>query len=181
MIKSKLRNKLLKLRKNNSKYSSNINSRKIYYYLKKKNYNLKIIGGYYPTNYEIDDLIILNYFSKKGCTISLPKIKKKNQMEFFKWNKKDPLLINKYGIPETDNTNIVYPDILFVPLVAFDNNLNRLGYGGGFYDRYINKIMKIKKTIKIGVGFSFQKLDKIPINKYDKKLDIIITEKDIYK
>ena len=78
MIKSKLRNKVLKLRKSNSKKSININPSNIYSYLKKKKYNLKIIGGYYPTNYEIDDIEILNYFLKKGSIISLPKIKKKN-------------------------------------------------------------------------------------------------------
>jgi len=76
VIKSNLRHKVLKIRKNNSKKSININPSNIYSYLKKKNYNLKIIGGYYPTNYEIDDLEILNYFFDKGSTISLPKIKK---------------------------------------------------------------------------------------------------------
>tara|TARA_B100001057_G_scaffold986_1_gene985 strand:- start:390 stop:929 length:540 start_codon:yes stop_codon:yes gene_type:complete len=178
VIKSKLRNKILKLRKN-SKKSVNISPARIYSYLKKKNYNLKIIGGYYPTNYEIDDLEILNYFFKKGSMISLPKIRKKSQMEFFKWNENDPLLINKYGIPEPDVSNKVYPDILIVPLVAFDEELNRLGYGGGFYDRYIQKISKIKKIVKVGLAFSFQKIKKIPTNKYDKKLDLIITEKDV--
>ena len=78
MIKSKLRYKVLKLRKSKSKKSININPGNIYSFLKKKNYNLKIIGGYYPVNYEINDLEILNYFSKKGSIISLPKIKKKN-------------------------------------------------------------------------------------------------------
>ena len=179
MIKSNLRHKVLKIRKNNSKKSININPSNIYSYLKKKNYNLKIIGGYYPANYEIDDLEILNYFFKKGSTISLPKIKNKSRMEFYKWYKNNPLLINKYGIPEPETTNRVYPDILFVPLVAFDKELNRLGYGGGFYDRYIQKISKIKKIVKVGLAFSFQKLKTIPINKHDKKLDIIITEKDI--
>ena len=178
MIKSKLRDKVLKLRKSKSKKTTNINPNNIYSYLKKKNYNLKIIGGYYPTNYEIDDLEILNYFSKKGSAISLPKIKEKSQMEFYKWYKNDPLLINKFGIPEPETTIKVYPDILFVPLVAFDKKLNRLGYGGGFYDRYIQKISKIKKILKVGLAFSFQKLKTIPTNKHDKKLDIIITEQD---
>jgi len=179
VIKLKLRDKVLKLRKNRSKKSININPINIYSYLKKKNCNLKIIGGYYPSNYEIDDLEILNYFFKRGSTISLPKIKKKSQMEFYKWYKNDPLLINKYGIPEPKTTNRVYPDILFVPMVAFDKELNRLGYGGGFYDRYIQKISKIKKVVKVGLAFSFQKLKTIPVNKHDKKLDIIITEKEI--
>jgi 5-formyltetrahydrofolate cyclo-ligase len=70
---------------------------------------------------------------------------------------------------------------LLVPLVAFDNRLNRLGYGGGFYDRYIEKIEKIKKVIKIGLAFSFQKISSVPINQFDKKLDFIITEKEILK
>ena len=179
MIKSKLRDKILKVRKNNSKKSININPSDIYSYLNKNNYGLKIVGGYFPTNHEIDDLEILNYFFKKGSTISLPKIKKKSQMEFYRWYKNDPLLINKYGIPEPATTKRVYPDILFVPLVAFDKELNRLGYGGGFYDRYIQKISKIKKIVKVGLAFSFQKLKTIPTNKHDKKLDIIITEKDI--
>ena len=179
MIKSKLRDKVLKVRKSNSKKSININPSNIYSYLKKKNYNLKIIGGYYPTNYEIDDLEILNYFFKRGSTISLPKIRKKSQMEFYKWHKNDPLLINKYGIPEPKTINRVYPDILFVPLVAFDKELNRLGYGGGYYDRYIEKLDKIKKVIKIGLAFTFQKISSIPINQYDKKLNFIVTEKEI--
>jgi len=179
VTKSKLRDKVLKLRKNNSKKKINLSPSNIYLYLKKKNYNLKIIGGYYPINYEIDDLEILNFFFKKGSTISLPKIKKKSQMNFYKWCENEPLLINKYGIPEPVSINKVYPDILFVPLVAFDKELNRIGYGGGFYDRYIQKMSKIKKIVKVGLAFSFQKLKTIPVNKYDKKLDIIITEKDI--
>tara|TARA_B100000989_G_scaffold32821_1_gene20937 strand:+ start:412 stop:954 length:543 start_codon:yes stop_codon:yes gene_type:complete len=179
VIKSKLRNKILNIRKKNSKRLVNLNPSKIYSYLKKKNFNLKIIGGYYPSNGEIDDLEILNYFCKKGSTISLPKIKKKSQMEFYEWYKNDLLLINKYGIPEPMFTNKVYPDILFVPLVAFDEELNRLGYGGGFYDRYIQKISKIKTLVKVGLAFSFQKLKNIPTNNHDKKLDIIITEEDI--
>lgn len=81
MIKSKLRDKVLKLRKSKSKKSINISPSNIYSYLKKKNYNLKIVGGYYPSNYEINDLKILNYFFKRGSSISLPKIKKK-----IKWN-----------------------------------------------------------------------------------------------
>ncbi len=102
-------------------------------------------------------------------------------MNFYRWSNDDPLKINKFGIPEPVSSKIFFPDILLVPLVAYDSNLNRLGYGGGFYDRYIEKIEKIKKIIKIGLAFSFQKIDSIPIDKYDKKLDFIITEKEILK
>ena len=102
-------------------------------------------------------------------------------MNFYKWSKRDPLKINKFGIPEPVSIKIIYPDILLVPLVAYDSNLNRLGYGGGFYDRYIEKIEKIKKITKIGLAFSFQKISSIPINQYDKRLDFIVTEKEILR
>ena len=98
-------------------------------------------------------------------------------MNFYSWSFKDPLQVNKYGIPEPISNKIVYPDILLIPLVAFDKNLNRLGYGGGFYDRYIAKLKKNKKVFKIGFAYSFQKVKKIPISKFDIKLDLIITEK----
>ena len=68
-------------------------------------------------------------------------------MNFYHWSLKDPLIVNEYGIPEPIKKKIVYPNILLVPLVAFDKNLNRIGYGGGFYDRYIKKISKIKKFL----------------------------------
>ena len=144
-------------------------------------FNNKNIGGYYPSNYEIDDLDILDYLEKKNFKVSLPVIKKENQMNFYKWSKRDPLKINKFGIPEPVSTQIIYPDILLVPLVAYDCNLNRLGYGGGFYDRYIEKIEKIKKVTKIGLAFSFQNISSIPINQYDKRLDFIVTEKEILR
>ena len=97
-------------------------------------------------------------------------------MEFFNWTKNDPLKINKYGIPEPVSSKLYYPDILLVPLVAFDKYKFRLGYGGGYYDRYIQKIKKIKKILIIGMAFSFQEVKVLPINKYDKKLDFIFTE-----
>ena len=90
---------------------------------------------------------------------------------------KDPLAVNKFGIPEPISKMVKYPDVLLVPLVAFDNDYNRVGYGGGFYDRYIKKIRKRKKVITIGFAYTFQKVNKIPINKYDIKLDFIITNK----
>ena len=102
-------------------------------------------------------------------------------MNFFQWSFKEPLKINKYGIPETISKKKVNPGILLVPLVAFDNQLNRLGYGGGYYDRYISKFQDNDNMIKIGIGFSFQKVKSLPINKYDKKLNFIITEKDFIK
>ena len=181
MNKFKIRNKILKLRKYKFDIKIKISPDKFFSFLKEKKYNFKNLGGYYPINYEIDDMYILELCEKKNYNISLPVIQKNNQIDFFKWSINDPLRINKYGIPEPILSKILYPDILLVPLVSYDNGLNRLGYGGGFYDRYIEKIEKIKKIIKIGVAFSCQKIKSVPTSKHDKKLDFIITEKEILK
>ena len=181
MNKSQIRNKIIKIRKKKFDKSLQINLGKFVSFLKIDKLNLKNIGGYYPSNYEIDDLAILDLLEKKNFKVSLPIIKKDSQMNFYSWSRNDPLKINKFGIPEPVSSKIFYPDILLVPLVAYDSSLNRLGYGGGYYDRYIEKIEKIKKVTKIGLAFSFQRISSIPINQYDKKLDFIVTEKEILR
>ena len=100
-------------------------------------------------------------------------------MNFYKWNIDDPLIINQYGIPEPISKNLIYPDVILIPMVAFDKNLNRLGYGGGYYDRLIDKLTKKKKILKIGLALTAQKIKKVPVTKHDEKLDYIITEKYI--
>jgi 5-formyltetrahydrofolate cyclo-ligase len=180
VLKSKLRKKIIKIRKNNKKRTQ-INFNQIIKILKKEKINKKIIGGYYPVNFEVDDLALLRKFETNRFTISLPVIKKNFQMDFCKWSFSESLKINKYGIPEPDTKNIVYPDIILIPLVAFDENLNRLGYGGGYYDRLIIKLSKKKKILKIGLALSIQKIDKVPTNVYDQKLDYVVTNKYIVK
>ena len=181
MIKSQIRNKIIKIRKKKFDKNLRIDLDKFISFLKINKLNDKNIGGYYPSNYEIDDLELLVLFKKKNFKVSLPIIKKNNQMNFYNWSRNDLLKINKFGIPEPLASKIIYPDILLVPLVAYDSHLNRLGYGGGYYDRYFEKLEKIKKVIKIGLAFSFQKISSIPINQYDKRLDFIVTEKKILK
>ncbi len=177
MNKSEIRKKILKIRKQKSSKSLNINFEYLSKFLKKNKNIGKVIGGYYPYNYEFDTIKILELFEKLKYQISLPKIKKNSQMDFFCWSVKDPLSINKYGIPEPTSKKVVIPSILLVPLVAFDKDFNRIGYGGGFYDRYIKKIKRDKKIITIGLAYSFQKVKKIQTNQYDIKLDFILTEK----
>ena len=98
MSKSKLRSKILNLRKKNSNKKLSLNPARIYRFLKKNKINFKNVGGYYPCNYEIDDLGMLNFFKKKRANISLPVIRENNQMDFFEWTNQDPLKFNKYGI-----------------------------------------------------------------------------------
>jgi 5-formyltetrahydrofolate cyclo-ligase len=181
VLKSKLRKKILRAREKFNTKNIQIDFNQIIKILKKEKISKKIIGGYYPVNFEIDDLVLLRKFKNNKFNISLPVIKKDFQMDFYTWSFSEPLKINKYGIPEPEAKNIVYPDVLLIPLVAFDKNLNRLGYGGGYYDRIIKKLSKKKNIIKIGLALSVQKIDKVPINAYDQKLDYIITNKNIIK
>ncbi len=180
--KDQLRKKFLKLRKKNYFEVSKSTFDQLSNYIKKKHKDKKkiLIGLYYPSNYEINVLKIYYNLKKLKANLLLPKIEGENILKFFKWDNKDVVIVNKYGIPEPVNTRKNYiPDIIFVPLVAFDQNLNRLGYGKGFYDRYLNNLIKLNKrdVEAIGVAFSFQKCKKIPISKFDFKLNNIFTEK----
>ncbi len=179
MNKSFLRSKSINTRKIKNKNDIKINSSKVMKILKKFNYKKKIIGGYYPINYEMNILHILKDLENQSIKISLPITRQNNGMDFYKWSSTDILILNNFGIPEPQKNEKVIPDILLIPLVSFDKNLFRIGYGGGFYDRYIEKISKIKEVLKIGIAHSCQKVNKIPFDKYDKKLDVIITEKFI--
>ena len=175
MSKSTIRKKILKIRGRKKNQNINFSFLKIFKIIKKN--NLKTIGGYYPVNFEVDTLNFLNELEKKGYKISLPVINENKQMDFYLWTFRDLLKLNKFGIPEPERTKKIIPELILVPIVAFDKKLFRIGYGGGYYDRYIEKYLIKKNILKVGVAYSFQKINKILINKFDKKLDIIITEK----
>ena len=104
-------------------------------------------------------------------------------MNFVEWKYLDPLKVNNFGMLEPCLAKKpLVPDFMLVPLLAFDKNNNRLGYGKGFYDRFLNKFLRIKKYITtIGVAFSFQKYNKLPVSNLDIKLNYILTEKGIKK
>ena len=141
----------------------------------------KKIGLYYPIGSEVSTIDIISHLRKKKYIISLPVLEKKSKMSFYEWKEKSPLKINNFGIPEPARFKKITPSTLIIPMVAFDTKLNRLGYGGGFYDRFINKLEKNKKILKIGLALSCQKINKVPTNKFDKKMNYIITENKVYK
>ena len=176
--------------------------RKKYYYLRKKKYyaiskefffplisliksnlnkkNLNI-GLYYPSNFEIDVLKILEYNFINKANILLPVVESNNQMNFFSWGKNKVLLVNKFGMLEPVKIQSKIPNLIIVPILVFDSYKNRLGYGKGFYDRYLSKYLKkFKNILTVGVAFSFQKYHKLPNDKNDVKLNYILTEKGIF-
>jgi 5-formyltetrahydrofolate cyclo-ligase len=171
------------------KYSFSLRKKK-YFNLKEKDfssllseierYKNNIVGSYYSINFELDLKILNTLLFKKGLLLSLPFIHEDNKlMEFKEWNSNDVLKLNKYGIPQTFiNSKTLVPDIFLVPLLAFDKYGNRLGYGSGYYDKYFNMLNKTKKRFRtIGIGFSFQKKDKLKVLKTDFCMDAVFTEK----
>ena len=150
----------------------------------KKKYNGKIISlsSYYPASFEVNSLKLFENNVINKLKILLPVITKNKVMHFYEWGKNNILQINQFGMlePAILSRHII-PDIMLVPLLAYDTQNNRLGYGGGFYDRYLNKYLKIHNNIlTIGIAFSFQKYHKIPVFNNDVKLNYILTEKGIF-
>jgi len=180
--KSYLRNRFLLKRKKKYPNHKKFNFTLIFKLIRKHFKNKKIIiGGYYPSYYEVN---LLNFFeeaSKKNYKIVLPIVTSSTLMNFKLWVPKEPLYVSKFGILEPKNTRKDFiPDLIIVPLVAFDSQLNRIGYGKGYYDRKLKKIKKIKKNaVCLGAAYSFQKCKDIPTNKHDFKLDYIFTERGI--
>ena len=150
----------------------------------KKKYKKKhvILSSYYPSSFEVNTLRLFETELINKLEIFLPVVNENKTMHFYKWKKNDVLKINQFGMlePALLSDHIV-PDIMLVPLLAYDNQNNRLGYGGGFYDRYLNKYLKTYNNIlTIGIAFSFQKHHKIPVINNDVKLNHILTEKGIF-
>tara|TARA_B100002051_G_C16729825_1_gene637595 strand:+ start:692 stop:1240 length:549 start_codon:yes stop_codon:yes gene_type:complete len=181
LSKEKVRKKILLLRKKKYFLVSEAFFKPLVSLIKKK--RKKSISLYYPSNYEVDTIKLFGILrSKTKLTTSLPIISSQGYMRFSKWGLSEPLKVNSYGFLEpTENMKIVNPDLIVVPLVAFDKFHNRLGYGKGYYDRFLGKYLKKNKnTLTIGIAFSFQKYKKIPTSKFDIKLDYILTEKGIF-
>ena len=145
--KTYLRKKFLLHRKKKYLKADKFNFNLIFKLIKKHFHKKRIIiAGYYPSNYEVDVLNFLEKASKKRFRIVLPIIKSSNKMSFKSWIFKEPLYVNKFGILEPKNSKKeIIPDLIMIPLVAFDNKLNRIGYGKGYYDRSLQKISKYKK------------------------------------
>ena len=179
--KSLLRLKFIKKRK--KLYSKEIffSFNKIFSLIKKNFPKKKLsIAGYHPSNFEVNILNFLYQANKKNFKVGLPVIKKDYKMVFKYWIPNEPLYVNKYGILEPKKQNITFkPDIILVPLTAFDRNLNRIGYGKGYYDRALQQLSVNKKILTIGIAFSFQECSFIPKNRHDYNLDCILTNRNL--
>ncbi len=110
----------------------------------------------------------------------MPFIKKNNHHLLFKsWKKGQKVFKDKFKIPTPLYGRFITPNVMLVPLLAFDKNKNRLGYGGGFYDRTISNLENKKSFETIGIAFNEQEIESLPLMNFDKTLNKIITPKGI--
>ena len=146
------------------------------------NINSDYVGSYVDYNFELSTNSLNKYLIENNINICLPKINSQSkEINFFKFSTGTKLIKNKYNILEPEVTNeIIFPKLVLVPLLAFNESGFRLGYGGGFYDKYFSS-QEEKEIIKVGLGFSFQNVYEIPIEGHDQKLDWILTESYLYK
>ncbi len=144
--------------------------------IKKK--NIKNIAIYYPSNHEVSTIKLFKVLNNsKGFSTLLPSLSN-GTMKFVKWNLFDPLKVNNFGFLDPVSRTVIHrPDLIIVPLLAYDKFKNRLGYGKGYYDKFLRKN---KNILTIGLAFSFQKFNKIKASKFDVKLNYILTEKGIF-
>ena len=140
------------------------------------------VGMYYPIKSEISSLKLIEICKNLSIIICLPVIcKNTNELIFSKFDNEMNITKNEYGIIEPNKIRQIIPDIIFVPMVGFDKTLNRLGDGKGSYDRTISKLRKFKKIFVIGLAYDNQMVRNIPTENHDEKMDIILTDKNIYR
>ncbi len=149
-------------------------------------YNATKIALYLPFNNELSPLPLIDALFAQGKQVYLPVIHpfSKGNLLFLEYKKcKKPLKYNRFGILEPClNVKNILPlsqlEIMFVPLVACDKQGNRLGMGGGFYDRTLSQ--SSSNLVSVGLAYSFQNLAKLPVESWDMPLDHILLGKDSY-
>jgi len=140
-----------------------------------------VVASYAPIHDEIDPAMLEDALRERGHKIALPIIiGEKKSLIFRLYEKGDRILTNPWGIPEpASSAKGVEPDVLLIPVLAFDAARNRLGYGGGYYDRTIKTLREKKSLLALGLAYAYQEVDEIPIGINDVPLDKIVTELDV--
>jgi 5-formyltetrahydrofolate cyclo-ligase len=142
----------------------------------------KIVSAFFPYKSEIDTRPLLGKLAGEGWTTCLPIVVALGEpLIFRRWFPGEPTVPGVWDIPRpVDDAQLVEPDVLLVPLMAFDRRGYRLGYGGGFYDRTLEVLRAKKSIIAIGVAYSAQEVDSVPHGSHDQPLDFVMTEKGVF-
>ncbi|MEJ2310092.1 MAG: 5-formyltetrahydrofolate cyclo-ligase [Gammaproteobacteria bacterium] len=144
------------------------------------------IGVYLSVKGELDTAPVIKLARTQRKSLYLPVLHPflHGRLLFCRWNAGDRLVMNRYGIgePECRSTTLLHPrslDIVFVPLVAFDAHRNRVGMGGGYYDRtfgYLKSFRQWQRPLLVGIAHQFQQVESIDVSAWDVPLDLVITE-----
>jgi len=140
-----------------------------------------VVAGYSPINSELDPFLLMRALADKGATLALPVIIERNQALIFRtWQPEESLVRGPFGIfqPSSDAPE-VDPDIVLVPLAAFDRAGHRIGYGRGYYDRTLQNLRAMKKMTVIGTAFAVQEIEVVPALPHDEQLDCVLTEREL--
>ena len=140
-----------------------------------------VVALYHPINSEISPLSLIEYLDTKNKTICLPMVVNKKQPLIFKpWRPGKKMVIGHYGISIPDNDQTLIPDLIICPLLAYDSKGIRLGYGGGYYDRYLESVHKnSNRPLLIGLIYDFQLIDDSIDEIHDIRLDVVFSETQI--
>lgn len=135
-----------------------------------------IVAGYAAIGSEVDPFPVMAALGTQGHPLCLPRTES-DSLVFRTWKPGDPLLVGRMSIPEPDaKARERRPDMLIVPLLAFDRDGYRLGYGAGYYDRYL-RAARAKRTIRaIGIAYEAQQVEELPRAANDEPLDAVVTE-----
>lgn len=140
---------------------------------------IKTVMAYAAFRGEVETKGIIERLLKKGITVGLPKCFTKGQMSAFKIENYESLVPGKFGILEPVEQHLLLPeefDLVLVPGCAFGRDMSRLGYGGGYYDRYLPRCTRAKA---VGLGYAFSITDSLPRGEFDVLMDAVITEKGV--
>ena len=140
-----------------------------------------IVSGYSPIRSEIDPAPLMRALAAHGAQLALPAIMARGQsLAFRAWSPSDKLLLGPLGILEPSPAAIeVIPDIMLVPLAAFDRAGHRIGYGAGHYDYTLAHLRKLKHIIAVGLAFAAQEIVAVPALPHDVALDYVLTETEV--
>ncbi|MGJ4944175.1 5-formyltetrahydrofolate cyclo-ligase [Bradyrhizobium sp. HKCCYLS1011] len=137
-----------------------------------------VVSAYAPIRSEIDPMPLMSRLAGEGARLALPVILARgHSLSFRAWSPGDRLTLGSLGIPEPSPASAeVTPDVMLVPLAAFDRVGHRIGYGGGYYDYTFSHLRKAKHVIGIGLAFAVQETAAVPALAHDVALDFVLTE-----
>jgi 5-formyltetrahydrofolate cyclo-ligase len=141
-----------------------------------------VVAGYSPIRSEIDPTPLMRTLAAQGAQLALPAITARGKSLVFRaWSPSDRLMLGSLGILEPSPAAAeLIPDIMLVPLAAFDRLGHRIGYGAGHYDVTLAHLRKVKTIVGIGVAFAVQEIKAVPMQPHDVALDYVLTEKHAF-